>query len=77
MVPESGVYRVTHAGHKLPREVTLLVGQTFPRCSKCKGAVQFRAVRRAQMVDAGGSFKVVIYELPVLEEDDTPEALAS
>jgi hypothetical protein len=76
-VPESGVYRVTHAGHRLPREVTLLAGQTFPRCSKCKAAVQFRVVRRAQFIDTSTGFKVIIYELPVLDEDDTPEALAS
>ena len=76
-VPESGIYQVTHAEHRLPHEVTLLAGQIFPRCSKCKGAVLFHVVRYAAISDADPHFKVVVYELPALEEDDAPETIAS
>jgi hypothetical protein len=77
MVPKSGIYRVTHLRHRLPHEVTLLAGQNFPRCSRCKSAVQFQAVRYARAVNSDPTFRIVIYELPVLEEDDTQEAIAS
>jgi hypothetical protein len=77
-VPESGIYRVTHAGHRLPHEVTLLSGQIFPRCSKCKDHVQFEVVRHAPHIQAQPGFNVVVYELPVFEEeDDTPKAVAN
>lgn len=72
----TGIYRVTHAFHRLPHEVTLLAGQTFPRCSKCKDAVQFKPVRPAARIDEDPSFKIVVYELPVIEENEAPEALA-
>lgn len=77
-VPETGIYRVTHSGHRLPHEVTLLANQVFPRCSKCQNAVQFEAVRHASLIEADKSFKVVIYELPTLEDDDNgnSEAMA-
>jgi hypothetical protein len=77
-VPESGIYKVIHAGHRLPHEVTLLAGHIFPRCSKCKDAVQFQVVRQAVTPDADPNFKVVVYELPVLDdEDDMKKAAAS
>lgn len=75
-VPETGIYRVMHAGHRLPHEVTLLAGQAFPRCAKCKDAVAFTPVRHATPIDADRGFKVIVYELPVLEEDDPPQAIA-
>jgi hypothetical protein len=71
-VPHSGIYRVTHAGHRLPHEVTLIAAETFPRCSKCKDAVQFQAIRHATLAQADKSFKIVVYELPVVEEEDDP-----
>ena len=69
-VPASGIYRVTHLRHRLPHEVTLLAGQTFPRCSKCKDSIQFQPVRYAATVQADPDFKVVVYELPVLEDEE-------
>ncbi len=75
-VPKTGIYRVAHSGHRLPHEVTLLAGQIFPRCCKCNDAVQFEVVRHANLIESDRSFKVVVYELPVLEEDDTAEAIA-
>jgi hypothetical protein len=76
-VPASGIYRVTHLGHRLPHEVTLLGGQIFPRCSKCTNQVQFEVVRNVPQIQAQPDFKVIVYELPVFEEDDTPDAVAN
>jgi hypothetical protein len=78
VVPDSGIYRVMHEGHRLPHEVTLLARQIFPRCSKCKDRVQFEVIRHASHIQAQPGFNVVVYELPVFEEeeDDTPEAVA-
>jgi hypothetical protein len=69
-VPHSGIYQVTHAGHRLPHEVTLIAGEVFPRCSKCQDAVQFESIRRATLAQADRSFRIVVYELPVMEEED-------
>src|SRR3569623_1634821 len=46
-VPESGIYRVVHAEHRLPHEVTLLRGEAFPRCAKCADQVEFEPVSLA------------------------------
>jgi hypothetical protein len=70
-VPESGIYRVTHAEHRLPHEVTLLKGAQFPRCSKCKEAVTFRVVALAPRLDNLRE-RVTLYQLPDL--DDTNAA---
>ena len=68
LVPESGIYRVVHSGHRLPHEVTLLKEQQFPRCSKCKDAVEFEPVMLAPtMGDRRG--QIVLYELPELETE--------
>ena len=68
-VPESGIYRVTHAEHRLPHEVTLLKGAQFPRCSKCKNAVRFVAVSLAPRLDSLRE-RVTIYELPDINNED-------
>lgn len=67
-VPESGIYRVIHGGHRLPHEVTLLRDQVFPRCSKCANLVEFEPLALAPLMgDRRG--KIVLYELPVLEPE--------
>jgi hypothetical protein len=63
MIPQSGVYRVTHSDHRLPHEVTLLQGQYFPRCASCGSNVQFELLHAAQGIEKNG-FRVVVYELP-------------
>jgi len=69
-IPESGIYRVVHAQHRLPHEVTLLKGQVFPPCARCHDEVRFELVRTLPSPwDRRGS--VSLYELPVLEEEDT------
>ena len=74
-VPEHGFYRVTHSQHRLPKEVTLMVGQSFPRCSKCAEPVYFALIRSApSLVNYKGAFMVALYELPELADQD--ESLA-
>ena len=71
IVPDSGIYRVTHAEHRLPHEVTLLKGAAFPRCSKCKEAVTFMVVALAPRLDKLRE-RVTLYQLP--DMDDTNAA---
>lgn len=62
-IPVSGIYKVTHSRHRLPHEVTLLKGETFPRCGKCGHNVQFALIQPAEDLDRN-KFRVVLYELP-------------
>jgi hypothetical protein len=71
VIPESGIYRVTHADHRLPHEVTLLKGERFPKCQKCSSAVAFELLRSLKYGSAVKDFawRVSLYELPVLDPD--------
>lgn len=70
-VPETGIYRVTHDAHRLPHNATLFAGQSFPRCAKCQEAVTFELLHTAPEVsDVSNSFRVYLYELPVMDEGD-------
>lgn len=71
-IPESGIYRVIHKAHRVPHEVTLLSGHNFPRCSKCKDAVQFELIQAATELFHEHGFRVQLYELPV-EECENPD----
>jgi hypothetical protein len=73
-VPSSGIYRVIHSQHRLPSEVTLLSEQSFPRCSKCAEPVYFELVRSAPSIGPNQGFRVMLYELPEVGEQD--ESLA-
>lgn len=63
-VPLSGIYRVIHAEHELPGEVTLRRGQQFPPCAVCSAPVTFELLREIREPLAG--FDVILYELPVV-----------
>lgn len=63
VVPHSGIYSVIHAEHRLPHEVTLLRGHSFPPCSKCGTNVKFKLLRGVTV----DSFKVVLNSLPEVE----------
>ena len=72
-VPDSGIYRVKHSQHQLPKEVTLIGNQPFPRCSKCAEPVYFELVRSAPAMGTNANaFSVALYQLPemVEQEDD-------
>jgi hypothetical protein len=71
LIAKSGVYRVVHANHRLPHEVTLTAGHTFPRCAKCADAVQFELIHAATEMMHEHGFHIVLYELPV-EENEQP-----
>src|SRR5713101_2146439 len=60
VVPQSGIYHVTHSEHRLPHEVTMLRAATFPPCSKCGNDVQFKLLRGV----TADSFRVVLNSLP-------------
>lgn len=67
IIPDTGIYRVIHSAHRLPHEVTLLKGATFPRCQKCADPVTFELVKAVKLT--GFAWQVCLYELPVLEDN--------
>lgn len=67
-IPVSGVYRVIHAQHRLPHEVTLIAGQIFPPCAQCHEEVRFEMVRELPSLERRGN--VSLYSLPVLDDDE-------
>lgn len=69
-IPESGVYRVIHAQHRLPHEVTLLRGQVFPPCGKCHEEVRFELVRELPQLERERRGNVSLYSLPVMDDDE-------
>jgi cytidine deaminase len=71
-IPESGIYRVIHAQHRLPHEVTLIGGQVFPPCGKCREEVRFELVRELPELERERRGHVSLYSLPVLEDEDEP-----
>ncbi len=71
-IPASGIYRVIHAQHRLPHEVTLIAGQIFPLCSKCHEEVRFQLLRELPQLARERRGSVSLYTLPVLEDDEEP-----
>jgi len=63
VVPQSGIYKVTHRKHRLPHEVTLLRAASFPPCSKCGFNVTFKLLRGVTV----DSFKIELNSLPEVE----------
>lgn len=45
VVERSGIYEAFHASHRITHEVTLIAGQSFPHCSRCKDRVRFELVK--------------------------------
>lgn len=71
-IPVSGIYRVIHARHRLPHEVTLIAGQAFPPCAKCHEEVRFQLVRELPDLARERRGSVSLYSLPVLDDDEGP-----
>lgn len=68
VVPESGIYRVTHDPHRLMHEATLLDGQKFPMCRQCKHEVRFelrRAVKNPTRITSG--YHAILEDFPDAE----------
>jgi hypothetical protein len=74
VIPVSGIYRVVHAQHRLPHEVTLVEGQTFPPCAKCRHEVSFELVRGVPALERERRGSVSLYALPVIEEEEDATA---
>ena len=70
-VPVSGIYRAVHVDHRLAHEVTLIAGQTFPRCNKCGTQVHFELIREATVGVSDSDFRITLYEIPHPEKDAT------
>lgn len=70
IIPESGIYRVIHAQHRLPHEVTLIGGQSFPPCGKCHEEVRFELVRELPDLERERRGHVSLYSLPVLDDEE-------
>jgi len=73
IVPQSGIYRVTHAEHRLPHEVTMLRSHEFPPCEKCGIRVRFKLLRGVSL----DSFQIVLNSLPELVSDVVAEEPAA
>jgi hypothetical protein len=69
-IPETGVYKVLHAQHRLPHQVTLVEGQTFPPCARCHDEVRFELLRVLPELARERRGSVSLYALPVLEDGD-------
>ena len=68
IVPRSGIYRVRHAEHRLPHEVTLLRANNFPPCAQCGNKVTFKLMR-AVTIDR---FAVTLNALPEIAGESQP-----
>jgi hypothetical protein len=68
IVPVTGIYLVVHSAHRLPHEVVAVKGHRFPKCQKCGNSVWFELLHRA--ADLFQHLTNVVYELPVIEEDE-------
>jgi hypothetical protein len=65
-VTDTGIYTVIHEHHRLPHQVIIFKGESFPRCSGCSDAVYFYLEYPAPDLFESGLIR--IYELPILEE---------
>jgi hypothetical protein len=74
-IPETGIYRLSHSAHRLPAEVTLTRGDTFPSCSRCRETVFFYMVRPATGFRES-PFRVRLHTLPVIDVIEEPPKAA-
>jgi hypothetical protein len=68
VVPESGIYRVMHDPHRLMHDATLLQGQRFPLCRRCKDDVRFelrRAIKNPTQISSG--YHAILEDYPDME----------
>lgn len=71
-IPESGIYRVFHRGHRVSHEAVLLKSEAFPRCSNCGSDVHYELLEAAPQLDSDENFREFrnrkLFELPHPEE---------
>jgi hypothetical protein len=54
VVPKAGIYRVSHAAHRLPHRASFKAGDQFPPCAKCADEVRFELMRAADVDNGKG-----------------------
>src|SRR3569623_440529 len=54
-VERSGVYEAFHALHRVTHRVTLIAGQQFPLCSRCRDRVRFKLLRSKPSLNTSNS----------------------
>jgi hypothetical protein len=57
VVPKAGIYRVSHAAHRLPHRASFKAGDQFPQCAKCADAVRFELLVAADNGTGNGKGK--------------------
>ena len=72
-IPASGIYTVIHKEHRLPHQVTLLKGETFPRCAKCGNLVEFLLLEAVEGERSNASVR--LYALPDLDDETSVNPL--
>ena len=65
-VPETGIYNVTHDGHRLQHQAIIIRDEKFPRCAKCADAVFFELAYPVPALIESDLIRV--YELEEAEE---------
>jgi hypothetical protein len=48
VVPRAGIYKVSHAQHRLPHKATFKARERFPVCHKCNKLVRFELLAAAE-----------------------------
>ena len=54
VVPKAGIYRVSHAEHRLPHKASFKAGDQFPQCAKCADDVRFELTVAADVDNGNG-----------------------
>jgi len=53
-VPKAGIYKVLHAGHRLPHKARFQAQEKFPSCSKCTALVRFELLQAVEEEEGNG-----------------------
>jgi hypothetical protein len=48
VVPKAGIYKVSHAQHRLPHKASFKARERFPACHKCARLVRFELLVSAE-----------------------------
>jgi len=51
VVPKAGIYKVSHAQHRLPHKATFKAHEKFPLCHKCDSQVRFELLVPVEEVE--------------------------
>jgi len=78
-MPESGLYRVFHADHRVSHKAILPKGQKFPRCGVCKEEVHFELILAVPQLESDPNFRSFrVYEIPhKSDEEENSQASAA